>query len=58
MIKGWRLNPLWVEHYAKRDKARLERQLQRAQIEVRQEMLNIDMERAIKRLTRQPRYQP
>lgn len=35
MVKGWRNSPEWIAHYAARDKARIERQIERLQIEVR-----------------------
>lgn len=50
MIRGWRLDPRWVEHYAKRDHDRIHREIERIKMEYQMEQLRADAEAAARRL--------
>ena len=49
MVKGWRNDPHWVEHYQKRDSDRLERQFQRIKSEHEWNMMGVELEARAKR---------
>lgn len=44
MIRGWRNDPRWVEHYAKRDHDRIAREIERIKWQHKLEMGRIDDE--------------
>ena len=45
MIKGWRNDPKWVEHYQKRDDDRAMRRMDRVRSEIHAEQLRATVER-------------
>lgn len=50
MIKGWRLDPRWVEYYAKRDNDRIAREIERIRLKYELEQSRIDAEAAARKL--------
>lgn len=42
MIRGWRLDPRWVEYYARRDAGRLQRIMNTLDFKRQQEILEIE----------------
>jgi len=52
MIKGWRNDPQWVAFYAKRDRERIEREIERLKIETEIAMRNVEADVARRQLRR------
>ena len=50
MIKGWRNDPRWIEHYAKRDEDRAQRQFERVKLEHDMAMLDRRIADSVERM--------
>ncbi len=52
MKRGWRNDPAWIAHYAKRDEDMAKRQIERIKFENLQQMLQVDVDSAFMRMPR------
>ena len=43
--KGWRLDPVWIEHYSKLERERLKRELERIHLGWQQEQITLNAQR-------------
>ena len=52
MIRGWRNDPRWIEHYRLRDERSAQRQIERINMESQMIQTQRDLERSFERLRR------